>query len=259
MTRLLVAAVVLLAQALAAADVVRVAAAISMKDALADVAKSYEAATGDTVEFTLGSSGQLMSQIRNGADVDVFVSAAAKQMDELAKEKLIDATTRRDVAGNALVLIAPRMSPYTPVTSFADLAKAARIAIGEPKSVPAGAYAEQTLRSLKLDAAVANKIVYGTNVRQVLSYIERGDVAAGLVYATDARESGDKVVVIAIAPADSHEPIVYPAAIVANTKNRLNAERFLTFLVAPQAQAALAARGFAPAPSATTRPADAAR
>lgn len=258
MRRLLAAALVLLAPAFAAADTIRVAAAISLKDALTDYAKRYESATGDRVEFAFGSSGQLMSQIRSGADVDVFLSAAARQVDELANDGLVDAATRRDVAGNRLVLVVPADAKEAP-TSFADLASATvtKLAVGEPRTVPAGQYAAEALKSLKLDAAVAPKLVYGTNVRQVLSYVERGEASAGLVYATDARESAGKVRIVAIAPAGSHAPIVYPGVVVKASKHADAAERFLTSLTRADAQRTFAAHGFTPPTSATTQPAGA--
>ena len=256
MRRLFAAAVLLSVPALAAADTIRVAAAISLRDALTEVAATFEARTGDKVEFAFGASGQLMSQIRNGAETDVFISAAAQQVDELAKDKLVDVATRRDVVGNALVLVVPAGVASAP-TSLADLANDAttKLAIGEPKTVPAGQYAQQVFKSMKLEAAVAPKLVFGTNVRQVLSYVERGEVSAGLVYATDAKQSGDKVRVVATAPDDSHAPIVCPGVVVASSKRADVAGRFLTALVASDAQKTFATYGFTAPPAATTQPA----
>jgi molybdate transport system substrate-binding protein len=239
----------------ASAGTIRVAAAISMKDALADVARDFQAATGDTVVFALGSSGQLMSQIRNGADVDVFISAAARQMDELQADGLIDPNTRRDVASNQLVLVVPADAPVGPAggdrpVSFAELPGVRRLAVGEPNTVPAGAYAAQVLKSLDLESSLAGKLVYGTNVRQVLSYVERGEASAGLVYATDARLSGEKVRIVAAAPAGSHEPIRYPAAVVRRSKQAGLAGRFVAYLTAPAARARFVERGFGEAPPA---------
>ena len=119
-----------------------------------------------------------------------------------------------------------------------------KIAIGQPKSVPAGQYAMQTLAKLKLDTAVAAKLVNGANVRQVLDYVQRGEVDAGFVYATDAQIAGAKVKVIATAPADSHDPIVYPAVVLAASKKQEAAKKFLDFLASPRAKAILRNRGF---------------
>src|SRR5258708_5578290 len=126
------------------AETITVAAAISLKDALTKVAERYKTDTGETVELTFGSSGQLASQILNGAPVDLFISAANKQVDDVSKAGAVDDTTRKVIAGNALVLIVPPESK-SPPDSIKALTGAGitRIAVGEPKSVPAGQYAQQ--------------------------------------------------------------------------------------------------------------------
>ncbi len=239
----------------AAAERVTVAAAISLKEGLQDVAKAYAAETGVAVEFTFGSSGQLMAQVKNGAPIDVFVSAAAKQVDDLAREKLVDEATRRVVAGNALVLIVPA-GAASPPTSLKDLAdpRHRKVATGDPKTVPAGEYARQVLDALKLSDAVRDRTVHGSNVRQVLDYVERGEVAAGLVYHTDAVQAGPKVRVVERADPALHAPIEYPAAVVSASKRREAAGRFLDYLATGPAQRALAARGFTPPPAPPVRP-----
>lgn len=234
----------------ATADSITVAAAISLKDALADVAKSYKADTGEDVQLTFASSGQLMALIRNGAPIDVFISAATRQVDDLAKTQHLDDKTRRTVAANDLVLIVPA-DAKSPPASFKDLAdpKYKRIALGEPRTVPAGEYAAETLAALKLTDAVKPRAVYGNNVRQVLDYVERGEVAAGIVYATDAKASGDKVHVVDRAEAATHSPIVYPAAAVTASKKPDAARKFLDYLTTDRAQKLLADRGFAKPPT----------
>jgi molybdate transport system substrate-binding protein len=228
------------------AETLRVGAAISLKDALGEIAQRYEAASGDKIELSYGSSGQIAAQIRGGAELDLVISAAAKQIDELEKEKLVDANSRKVVAGNTLVLIVPADAKAAP-RSFAALGEASvtRIAVAEPKTVPAGAYADQVFKALKISDAVFDKLVYGTNVRQVLSYVERGEVSAGVVYATDARQSGDKVKVVATADETAHEPIVYPAAIVSVSRKREAAARFLAYLGDAAAREVLRNKGFA--------------
>ena len=132
----------------------------------------------------------------------------------------------------------------------------AKIAVGEPKTVPAGQYADQTFKALKLDDAVKGKIVFGTNVRQVLAYVERGEVQAGLVYRTDAKESGEKVAIVATADAATHEPIIYPAAVLSKTEHGDAAGHFLDFLMSEKAVAVLRAKGFSiPTDSAPAKPA----
>lgn len=235
-------------------ETIRVAAAISLSEAMKTAAADYEKATGNKVVLNFGSSGQLMGQIRNGADVDVFISAADRQVDELARDKLVDPATRTVVATNALVLIVPA-DAKSPPASFEALAGAARIAIGEPQTVPAGQYARQVLTSLKLTDALKPKLVYGTNVRQVLAYVERGEVSAGVVYLTDAITAGEKVKVVATADPKTHEPIVYPGVVVSASRKPDAAGRFLAHITRPANAAAFTARGFArPATQPNTAP-----
>lgn len=246
----LVAICCLFAVASALAETVTVAAAVSLKEAMEAVAPAFEKSSGDKVQFTFGSSGQLAAQIQNGAPVDVFISAANKQVDDLSKASLLVDSTRRVIAGNTLVLVAPASSARK-IDSFAQLNSSEsikRIAVGEPKSVPAGLYAAQALAHFKLTEALKDKLVFGTNVRQVLSYVERGEVDCGIVYATDAAASSDKVKILATAPAESHEPIVYPAAVVRQSKNGDSAKAFLDFLLTDEAQTTLRAKGFAAPP-----------
>jgi molybdate transport system substrate-binding protein len=247
---------VLLFAVTASAETIRVGVAISLKEAIGEVARNYESAGGDRVEFIFGSSGQIMAQVRNGAEIDLFVSAASRQVDELQKENLVDSDSRREIVSNTLVLVVPSDAKHPP-TSFEALANAnvGRVAMGEPKTVPAGQYAQQVFAALHLSDALAGKLVYGTNVRQVLSYVERGEVAAGVVYATDARESGDKVRVVATAGKGLHEPIVYPAVIVAASAKKDAATRFLDYLSGADARAVFKAKGFSVAEEAVTQPA----
>jgi molybdate transport system substrate-binding protein len=228
----------------ALAEAIRVGVAISLKEAATEIGAAYESASGDTVEFVFGSSGQVAGQIKNGAEIDAFLSAATRQVDDLANEGLVDGAARTAVASNALALIVPAGAKDAPA-SFAALADAnGKVAVGEPKTVPAGQYAGQVLKSLKLADRLAGRLVFGTNVRQVLAYVERGEVAAGIVYATDAREAGAKVRVVATADPATHEPIVYPAVVVTASKRRAAAERFLAHLQSREARKVLRARGF---------------
>src|SRR5580693_3604529 len=229
---------------------ITVSAAISLKDALDELGPIFQVqqhrkngGSGTAVTFNYGGSGTLARQIEQGAPVDVFFSAAEKQMDELAAQGLIVADTRRDLVGNALVLIAPAQS--TALHSFQDLSNAAvkTIALGETSTVPAGMYARQTLEHLGLFAAVEKKIVYAKDVRAVLTYVETGNADAGLVYQTDANTS-PKVRVVAVAPADSHDPILYPAAVLRDAKDKVAARAFVEFLQGSDARAVFQKYGF---------------
>jgi len=227
-----------------------VSAAISLKDALDELGPIFQVQQhrkngggGTAVTYNYGGSGTLARQIEQGAPVDVFFSAAEKQMDELAAQGLIAADTRRDLVGNALVLIAPAQP--TALHSFQDLTGSAvkTIALGETSTVPAGMYARQTLEHLGLFAALERKIVYAKDVRAVLTYVETGNADAGMVYQTDANTS-TKVRVIAVAPADSHDPILYPAAVLRDSKDKAAARAFLEFLQGPDARAVFQKYGF---------------
>src|SRR5580700_7403205 len=241
-------------------DSITVSAAISLKDALDELGPIFQiqqhrqnGGSGTAVTYNYGGSGTLARQIEQGAPVDVFFSAAEKQMDELAAQGLIVADTRRDLVGNALVLIAPAQA--TPaVHNFQELTSPAvkTIALGETSTVPAGMYARQTLEHLGLFAAVEKKIVYAKDVRAVLTYVETGNADAGLVYQTDSNTS-TKVRVVAVAPADSHDPILYPAALLRDAKDKAAARAFLEFLQGPDARAVFQKYGFTSAEKSATK------
>ena len=229
---------------------ITVSAAISLKDALDELGPIFQVqqhrkngGNGTAVTYNYGGSGTLARQIEQGAPVDVFFSAAEKQMDELSTQHLIVADTRRDLVGNALVLIAPARS--TALRSFQDLTGSAvkTIALGEPNTVPAGMYARQTLEHLGLFAAVEKKVVYAKDVRAVLTYVETGNADAGMVYQTDANTSRE-VRVVAVALSDSHDPILYPAAVLRDSKDKPAARAFLEFLQGPDARAVFQKYGF---------------
>ena len=162
-----------------------VGAAISLKESFNELGGIYEHRTGTKVTFTCGSSGELERQIEAGAPVDVIASAAEKEMDELRAKNLIARTTRKDFARNALVLVVP-VDSQLHLQSFSDLQKpgVTKIAIGNPKTVPAGQYAEELLCNIQLWPKVESRLIMGENVRQVLDYVARGEVDAGIVYAT---------------------------------------------------------------------------
>jgi molybdate transport system substrate-binding protein len=206
---------------------ITVSAATSMKDALTAIAKNYRAAN---VRFNFAASGTLQRQIENGAPVDVFISAAEKNMNELQAQNLIERNTRRDFARNRLVLIVPKTSKL-PIRTFADLKKreVARVAIGAPQSVPAGKYAQQLLTKIGIWQVVQRKAVRAKDVRGVLTQVEQGNVDAGIVYRTDAMVS-KKVRVVSIAPEKLHAPIRYPVAVVARSRNKSAARRFAAYL-----------------------------
>lgn len=220
-----------------------ISAAASLKDVIVETETAYEQGHAN-IYFAnnFGSSGTLAVQIDEGAPVDIFISAAAKPMDDLAARGLIVAGTRRNLLRNTLVLIAPLDSKIHDFQGLTD--RSIRlIALGDPASVPAGEYGKQTLSSLRLWDQLNKKFVFGKDVRQVLTYVETGNADAGLVYATDAMTSS-KVRVIAYAPESAHEPIVYPAAVVKGSRSEEAARRFIDYLASPAAQAVFHNHGF---------------
>jgi molybdate transport system substrate-binding protein len=234
----------------AAGQALTVSAAISMKDAVTEVGRGFAAARpGVTVLYNWGSSGELQKQIEAGGPFDVFVSASVVQMDELDKRGLVVPATRRVFARNLLTVIKPADSRVD-IAKAADLAdpRITRIVVGNPKTVPAGQYAEESLRALGLWDRVRAKLVFAQNVRQALDYVARGEVDAGFVYATDAAVRG-QAVKEAFRPAEgTYRPIVYPAAVVAATPEPSLARAFVELLVSPEGQAILARFGFQPPP-----------
>lgn len=221
-----------------------ISAAASLKDSMDEIKELYKAEkTNVNLKINYGSSGTLQQQIEQGADVDVFISAAAKQMDALASKDLILKDTRKDLLLNDVVLVAPKDN--SSITSFNDLTsdKVKKIALGEPKSVPAGQYAEDIFTKLGILNNTKTKAVYGNDVKQVLTWVETGNAEAGIVYATDAKVS-NKVKVVAAAPANSHEPVVYPAAVVKASKNGDADKEFMNFLVSDKAKAVFEKYGF---------------
>ncbi|NBJ14260.1 MAG: molybdate ABC transporter substrate-binding protein [Dehalobacter sp. 4CP] len=219
-----------------------VSAAASLKDAMTEIETQYEAKNaGINLAINYGSSGSLQQQIEQGAPTDLFISAGKKQMDALEKGNLLAEGTRIDLLGNDLVLIAGKDNKD--ITSFQDLAKADKISIGTPDSVPAGKYAQEALTSMKLWGTLQAKLVLAKDVTQVLTYVESGNVDAGIVYQSDAQGS-DKVKVVTVAPADSHSAIVYPAAVIASTKNLTEVKDFLSYLSSDDAQQIFVKYGF---------------
>lgn len=222
-----------------------VAAAASLTDALTALKDSFENEHEDvTVTFNFGSSGKLASQITQGAPVDVFLSASPKDMDVLEGEELLIDSTRSNFTENALVLIGHRDAQFQ-VPSFGDIDNAAitNIAIGEPESVPVGRYTKEVLEHLGLWDTLQNKLVRGSDVRQVLTHVELGNADLGVVYSSDAFIS-DKVKVLAEADPNWHAPIVYPGAVVKNTKHEAEAHAFLAYLGSEEGKKALEAYGF---------------
>jgi len=222
-----------------------ISAAVSLKDALEEIQKNYEAKNPNTkLIYNLGASGALEKQIEQGAPADIFMSAAPKQMNDLEAKDLVNKPTRRNLVENKLVIIVPKASNLT-ISKYEDLTKdeVVKISMGETGSVPAGQYAQEVLKKLGIWDTVKDKAVLAKDVRTVLTYVETGNVEAGIVYKTDAISS-DKVKIVATAPEGSHQPIVYPVAVLSGTKQQQAAEDFITYLSTPECKTIFEKYGF---------------
>ncbi|ADU27107.1 molybdate ABC transporter substrate-binding protein [Ethanoligenens harbinense] len=221
-----------------------VSAAASLTDVLKDVESAYKKAHKN-VSFTnnFGASGTLQQQIQNGADADIFFSAAESNMDALDKAGLLLSGTRQDVVGNTIEFIIPK--GQKPITSLSELTsdRFKQIAIGNPASVPAGKYAQQILTEQNIYNSISPKLVQGTDVRAVLNYVETGNAEGGFVFSTDAKTS-TKVEKGFDIPASWQPKINYPAAVVKASKNADAAKTFVTYLSASDAQKIFGKYGF---------------
>ena len=223
-------------------------AAASLSDALTEIARTYEATSGDKLRLNLAASSLLARQIKEGAPADLFFSADEARMDDLAQSGLIATDTRRSLFSNTLVIVVS-LENGAAVATPRDLANnvISRIALAEPHTVPAGVYAKDYLQRIDLWKNVSSKIIATENVRACLAAVESGNVDAGIVYKTDALISRKVKIAVEI-PADEGPKISYPLAVVKDSKNREAALKFAAYLASPEARAVFAKHGFLPAP-----------
>ena len=252
LTRILVALLlVLLAAPVAHAQELTLSVAVSLKEVVEELGRAFMASRpGVRLRYNFGASGELQKQIEAGAPVDLFLSAAVRQMDELEKQRLVVAASRRAFARNVLVVVKPADSRVD-VGKPADLLqpRVTRIVVGSPRTVPAGQYAEESLRALGLWERLLPKVIFAENVRQALDYVARGEVDAGFVYATDATARQQGVKEAFRPPEDTYRPVVYPGAVVAQSAQPGLALAFLDLLTGPAGRAALGRHGFQPPPA----------
>lgn len=218
-----------------------ISAAASLQDALNELKGQFEQEHDHiTLQFNYGASGSLQQQISQGAPVDLFFSAAEDKFDLLVDEGKIEEGI--DLVGNSLVLIVPENADNG-IKTFDDLPKASKISIGIPESVPAGKYAKDVLENMQIWNDIEEKIVFAKDVRQVLTYVETGNVEAGIVYQTDALSS-DKIVTVATADSSTHDPIIYPLGIIKDSPNQDEAKLLYDFLQSSEALEVLKKYGF---------------
>jgi len=229
----------------AAADTVTVFAAASLKEALDENAKAYQARAGDRIVVSYGASPALAKQIEAGAPADLFISADLDWMDYLEQRRLIKPGTRQNLLRNRLVLIAPADSRVSvniePGFPLATLLGKGRLAMADPNAVPAGKYGKASLEALGVWKDVQAKVASAENVRAALVLVSRGEAPLGIVYRTDAA-ADSRVRVVGLFPENTHPPIIYPIAVTASGKPAAGA--FLKWLSEPQARMIFEKHGF---------------
>lgn len=226
---------------------ITVSAAASLTEAFTDMETRFEKEnSGTDIILNFGGSGNLRTQIEGGAPVDVFASADESQMDTLASKSLIENSTRQDFARNSLVLIVPANNTLN-ITSLEDLAdsRVEKIAIGNPETVPVGKYASTALNEAEMLNQTEDKFVLAEDVKQVLVYVERGEVDAGFVYMTDAKTAGPGVISI-VTDVSVSTPVAYPIAVVFSSENKEEAKEFVDFVAGEKGQEILEEYGFTP-------------
>lgn len=223
---------------------ITIAAAASLKNCMDEklIPMFNEKYPNIKVQATYDSSGKLKTQIEEGAEIDVFISAATKQMNELNKEELIEDDSIVDLLENKIVLIVLKGNTKE-IKSFQDILKCDKIAIGDPESVPAGQYAKELFENLKIWDEVSSKASLGTNVTEVLNWVAEGSADSGIVYSTDA-SSKDKVEVVIEAPEGSVSKIIYPVGIIKASKHKEEAKNFTDFLQSNEAMKVFESYGF---------------
>ncbi len=231
--------------AAAESETITVSAAASLTEAFTDIAAQYETENpGTDVSLNFGGSGNLRTQIEGGAPVDVFASADESQMDTLANKSLIENSTREDFAQNSLVLIVPANSTLN-ITNITDLTdpKVERIATGNPETVPIGKYTRLALNETGLWNQTEKKMIFAEDVKQVLTYVERGEVDAGFVYMTDAKTAEPGTIEI-VTNVSVSTPVTYPIAVVSSSENKEEAQEFVDLVTGEEGQEILNKYGF---------------
>ena len=226
------------------ADEIIVSAAASLGNAMQAVGDQFHNSHPDVqVVFNFAASGVLLQQIAYGAPVDVFASANQAFMNRAAKQKLIRSTTRCNFVRNTLVLAVPAQSAKS-IQGVRDLVDdpELRISIGDPETVPAGRYARQALQRIDLWDTLRNRLILATSVRQVLDYLRRGEIDAGLVYNTDVRVAGEAVRPVETVVTD--DPIVYCIAVTASSNRLSSGQQFIDYLLSEKGSAVLSTFGF---------------
>lgn len=222
-----------------------ISAAASLQDALNEVTENFNKENKVDFKLNYGGSGALQTQIEEGADADIFMSASSKQMDALIKKGFIDEKDKVDLLLNDVVLITEKGNKKD-IKSIEELAtdKVSLVALGDPESVPVGQYSQEILNFYKIADEVNAKTTYASDVRQVLNWVSTGEADAGFVYKTDAMLKDANVDIIESAAKDSHKEVIYPVASLKESKNKELAEKFLDYLKSEDAMKVFEKYGF---------------
>ncbi len=234
------AALLLFVVPVRAADI-NLSAAASMKEAINELADNFtKKNSGVKFQNNFGASGAIAKQIENGAPADLFVSANLQWMDYLQKKKIMDEKSISTFAFNTLVFVG---KPGLKVKSLQDVVKLDKIAIGSPKSVPAGEYAVAAFKKAGIDKQLENKLVMAKDVRACLMYADSGEVSGAFVYRTDAR-MGKNVIILFTVPQELYPRVTYPMGLTAAGSKKAEAVAFYKFLQSPEAEKVLEKHGF---------------
>jgi molybdate transport system substrate-binding protein len=219
-----------------------------LRPALEDAAAAYRRAAGGGVEivFNTGASGVLLQQARRGAPADALISASPREIDILIDEGLAIASTRRSIASNRLVIVVPRTTAPPKAVDELSGSGFAAVAVANPKTAPLGRYTHQALEATELWDRLESRLILAENARQTLDYVARGEVDAGVVYATDARLLEDRLRVGPVISAGLCDPISYEGVVLADARRANDAAALLEWLVSEAGRESLARHGFLP-------------
>ncbi len=222
-------------------ETLTIGAAASLNESFTELGQLFENEYPQwSVDFTFASSGNVKTSIEQGAPIDVFASAAQKQMKALVESQLVEKASVKDFAKNVVVAVVPNDSP---VSTLEEIFALERVSIGEPETVPAGQYAKESLTNLGYWGDMEERLIFAKDVRQCLFYVEQKEVDAGFVYATDAAKSTE-VKVIASLPDGSYSPVIYPIGIVSASTQKEGAQQWIDFVLSEKGQEVLGKYGF---------------
>jgi molybdate transport system substrate-binding protein len=221
---------------------INISAAASLKETVLELAAGYSKSKPDVrFQTNFGGSGALAKQIENGAPSDLFISANMEWMSYLKEKRLIDEKSLATLAYNTLVFVG---KPDSKITGLRDVLKLERIAIGSPKSVPAGEYAMEAFKTAGLEKQLENKLVMAKDVRECLLYAERGEVSGAFVYKTDVLEMAKNVQILFTVPQDLYSRVTYPMALTVSGSKSGDAQAFIRYLLSADAKTILTKHGF---------------